>query len=55
MSLFISDAMAQAGGASQQGGLMSLLPLIAIFVVFYFLLIRPQHDRERVRSALAEP
>ena len=47
MSLFISDAWAQATGASQQGGLMSLLPLVAIFVVFYFLLIRPQQKRAK--------
>lgn len=47
MSLFISDAYAQAADASQQGGLMSLLPLVAIFVVFYFLLIRPQQKRAK--------
>lgn len=37
-------AMAQQQGAEGQGGspLFSLLPLILIFLVFYFLLIRPQ-------------
>ncbi len=54
MSLFISDAMAQTGGASQQGGLMSLLPLIAIFVVFYFLLIRPQQKRAKEHKKMTE-
>ena len=34
MNLLIADALAQSGGqAPQGGGLMSLLPLIAIFVV----------------------
>ena len=47
MSFFITDAWAQAAGAQQGGGLMSLLPLIAIFVVFYFLLIRPQQKRNK--------
>ncbi|MCF8500142.1 MAG: preprotein translocase subunit YajC, partial [Rhodospirillum sp.] len=44
--MFISPAYAQAaspGGAL--GGLESFLPLILIFVIFYFLLIRPQQRR----------
>lgn len=54
MSFFISDAWAQAGGASQQGGLMGLLPLVAIFVVFYFLLIRPQQKRAKEHRKMTE-
>jgi preprotein translocase subunit YajC len=54
MSLFISDAYAQAAGAPQQGGLMSLLPLVAIFVVFYFLLIRPQQKRAKEHKKMTE-
>jgi len=34
------------GGAS--GGLLGLLPFILIFVVFYFLLIRPQQKKQRL-------
>ena len=47
MSLFISDAWAR--GASSPGGnpLFSFLPLALIFVVFYFLLIRPQTKRAK--------
>jgi len=43
--MFISPAYAQ--GAAGGGGdlFVSLLPLILIFVVFYFLLIRPQQKR----------
>jgi len=48
MEFFISDAWAQAaGGASAQSGFASLLPLILIFVIFYFLLLRPQMKRAK--------
>ena len=44
--MIINFAYAQATGASGgQGFLVQLLPLILIFVVFYFLLIRPQQKR----------
>ena len=46
MSYFVSDAMAQAGDAGGSG-LLSLLPLILIFVLFYFLLIRPQQKKAK--------
>lgn len=48
MSL-ISDAVAQAADTAQQqpGLLESLLPLIVLLVVFYFLLIRPQMKRQK--------
>lgn len=32
-------------GAAPGGGLMGLLPLVLMFVIFYFLLIRPQNNR----------
>ena len=39
--MFISNAWAQtAGGAEQQ--LLGFLPIILMFVVLYFLMIRPQ-------------
>lgn len=47
LSFFISDAMAQAGPAAGSGGIMTFLPMIALFVVFYFLLIRPQQKRQK--------
>lgn len=44
--MLISSAYAQAAGGGQGGfDLVALLPLILIFVVFYFLLIRPQQKR----------
>ncbi|MEJ2034414.1 MAG: preprotein translocase subunit YajC [Deltaproteobacteria bacterium] len=45
----LATAMAANGGAadSPKGGLISFVPLILIFVVFYFLLIRPQQKRAK--------
>ena len=53
MSFFISDAMAAAPEA-QPDPLMSFLPLILIFVVFYFLLIRPQTKRAKEHKKMVE-
>ena len=53
--MFISTAYAQTGGAP--GGafdLVSFLPLILIFVVFYFLLIRPQQKKMKEQRAMLE-
>jgi preprotein translocase subunit YajC len=46
MNFLISDAWAQAGGDAG-GSLFSLLPLVVIFILFYFLLIRPQQKRAK--------
>jgi preprotein translocase subunit YajC len=43
--MLISPAYAQAGGAPGGFDLISLMPLLLIFVVFYFLLIRPQQRK----------
>ena len=43
--MVISPAYAQAGGAPVGFDLISLMPLLLIFVVFYFLLIRPQQKK----------
>jgi preprotein translocase subunit YajC len=50
MDFIIASAYAQ--DAAPQGGLLSFLPLIVIFVVFYFLLIRPQMKRAKEHKAL---
>ncbi len=41
---FAADAVPAAGPG---GGLMQFLPLVAIFVIFYFLLIRPQQKKAK--------
>ena len=50
LDFFIASAHAQ--DASPTGGLMSFLPLIIIFVIFYFLLIRPQMKRAKEHKKL---
>jgi preprotein translocase subunit YajC len=47
--MFISEAYAQAPGAADPttGLIMQIAPLILIFVVFYFLLIRPQQQARK--------
>ena len=53
--MFINFAFAQASaGTGGQGFLVQLLPLILIFVVFYFLLIRPQQKRVKDHKAMVE-
>ena len=45
--MLISPAYAQAAGGGAGFDIMSLLPLVLIFVVFYFLLIRPQQKKAK--------
>jgi preprotein translocase subunit YajC len=53
MDWLISTAAAQAQGApGQPSALMQFLPLVLIFVVFYFLLIRPQTKRAKEHRAM---
>ena len=52
MDWLISSAHAQAAGAAQPNPLMQMLPLVLIFVVFYFLLIRPQTKRAKEHRAM---
>ncbi len=55
LELLITSAHAQSAPASTPGGdLMAFLPMIAIFVVFYFLLIRPQQKRAKETKAMLE-
>lgn len=48
----ISPAFAQAGGMPPGFDLISLLPLVLIFVVFYFLLIRPQQKKMKAHREM---
>ena len=54
MEFLISDAWAQAAPAGGQTDLFGFLPLILIFVVFYFLLIRPQSKRQKEHKKMLE-
>jgi preprotein translocase subunit YajC len=54
--MFSTSAFAQGifgGGAGGEGGmLMSLLPFALIFVIMYFLILRPQQKRVKQHQAL---
>jgi preprotein translocase subunit YajC len=53
--MLISTAYAQTGGAEGGSGmLIQLLPLVLIFVVFYFLIIRPQQKKVKDHKAMVE-
>jgi preprotein translocase subunit YajC len=53
--MFISTAYAQgAGGMFDQSALIQFLPLVLIFVVFYFLLIRPQQQKQKQHRSMLE-
>jgi preprotein translocase subunit YajC len=59
MSFFISDAMAEGAAAGSQGGGIEQLVLFGgLFVLMYFMLIRPQQKRakehKRLVTALAK-
>ena len=48
--MLISPAFAQDGGGL--GGIEPLIPLVLIFVVFYFLLIRPQQKKAKAHREM---
>ena len=52
--MLISPAYAQAAGGTSGMDLMQFLPMVAIFVVFYFLLIRPQQKRSKETRSMLE-
>jgi len=53
--VLISTAHAQtAAAADPTGGFMQLLPIILMFIVLYFLMIRPQMKRTKEHKALIE-
>ncbi len=56
--MFISNAFAQAPAATAaaDGGssLMSMLPLVLMFVVLYFIMIRPQQKRAKEHKAMID-
>jgi preprotein translocase subunit YajC len=50
--VIISPAYAQAAGGADS--LMSFLPIILLFVILYFLMIRPQMKRAKEQKAMIE-
>jgi preprotein translocase subunit YajC len=53
--VFIPNAYAQAAaGGDAPSTLMSLLPLVLMFVVLYFVMIRPQMKRQKEHKAMID-
>lgn len=58
--MLISNAYAQAAGAASDptGGLMSMLPIVLMFIVLWFVMIRPQmkkaKEQQKMVSELAK-
>ncbi|MBK5914386.1 preprotein translocase subunit YajC [Rhodocyclus purpureus] len=53
--MLISSAYAQtAAAADPTGGLMQFIPLVLMFVVLYFLMIRPQMKRAKEHKAMVD-
>ena len=54
MILFAQAAQEAAKPAAQQGGMGMLVPMLLIFAIFYFLMIRPQQRKEKERRKMIE-
>lgn len=53
--MFVTPAYAQAAGSAGAGSLIgSMLPLVLIFAIMYFLLIRPQQKKMRDLKAMID-
>jgi len=56
--VFISSAFAQtapaAAGGDMQSSLMGMLPLVLMFVVLYFVMIRPQMKKAKEHKAMVD-
>ncbi len=52
--MLISSAYAQATAIGGDAGLMGFLPIILMFVLLYFLMIRPQMKRAKEQKAMIE-
>jgi preprotein translocase subunit YajC len=56
--VFISSAFAQtapaAAGGDMQSSLMSMLPLVLMFGVLYFVMIRPQMKKQKEHKAMID-
>jgi preprotein translocase subunit YajC len=60
LTVLISSAFAQtapaaaASGGDMQSSLMSMLPLVLMFVVLYFVMIRPQMKKQKEHRAMVD-
>ena len=52
--MLISSAFAQIPGAADGGGWTGFLPIILMFVLLYFIMIRPQMKRAKEHKSMTE-
>ena len=52
--MIISSAFAQSPAGGGDSGLLGFLPIILMFVLLYFLMIRPQMKRSKETKAMVE-
>jgi preprotein translocase subunit YajC len=53
--VFISNAYAQGtSGASAGDGLLGMLPIVLMFVLLYFMMIRPQMKRQKEQKSMVD-
>lgn len=52
--MFATPAFAQAAGGGAAGAFTSFVPLILIFAIMYFLLIRPQQKKAKEHRAMVD-
>jgi len=52
--MWINQAWAQSGGGAQGGGIESMLLIVVMFGVLYFMMIRPQMKRAKEHKAMIE-
>ncbi len=52
--MLINEAWAQSGSPAFGADIWSMLPIILMFVVLYFLMIRPQMKRAKEQKAMIE-
>jgi len=52
--VFISSAYAQTASGGGTDSLIGMLPLVLMFVVLYFIMIRPQMKKQKEHKAMIE-
>ncbi len=52
--MFATPAYAQAAGGGAGSSLVSLVPILLIFVIMYMLMIRPQQKKMKAHKAMIE-
>jgi preprotein translocase subunit YajC len=52
--MFVTPAYAQAAGGGAAGGLIGFVPIILIFLIMYFLMIRPQQKKMKEHKAMID-